>query len=65
MNMKSAALYISSLVFLLMTIGHFLRLHKGWSIVFDNFTVPVEWSMYAGIVGAVLTLWTFFAARSR
>jgi hypothetical protein len=61
--MKTNALWFSTIIFLVVTLLHFARYLKGWTIMFDGFNVPVQWSLYAGIIFAFITLWMFLAAK--
>lgn len=60
--MKNFALVIAGILFSLVSLMHFIRYTKGWAVTLDNFKVPVDWSLYAGIVIAVIALWMFVAA---
>lgn len=61
--MKTNALWFAGLLFLLMTIGHIIRFVKGWHVVIASFVVPVQWSLYAAIVLALITIWMWVAAK--
>jgi len=61
--MRKAALAVSGVIFAAMAIMHFVRYAKGWEIVAGGFMVPLDWSIYAGIVAAVLAIWMFAAIR--
>lgn len=56
------ALVVAGIVFLLVAVLHFLRYFKAWHIVIADFTVPLNWSIYGGIVAAALAIWMFVAA---
>ena len=61
--MKTNALWFSTILFLAVTLLHFARYFKGWIIMVDSFNVPVQWSLYAGLIFACITLWMFLAAK--
>ncbi|MFI4937463.1 MAG: hypothetical protein ACHQJ6_03010 [Candidatus Berkiellales bacterium] len=64
--MKNVALTVSGLIFLAMAIVHALRyFSKHWVIVVNHFIVPVNWSLYGGIVALVLAIWMFSAASKK
>ena len=60
---KKLALWVSGLIFLLISAAHFWRYSKTWVIVMNDFVVPVEWSMYAGVGTLILALYMFWSAR--
>lgn len=60
--MKLAALIVAGIIFLIVSALHFFRYAKKLTIKLGNFTVPLIWSIYAGIVSLLLTLWMFMAA---
>ncbi len=60
---KNTALMIAGVVFLLLALGHGLRLYYGLEIVVGTYTVPL-WFSYAGLVIALLlAIWMFLAGR--
>ncbi|MGE3317830.1 MAG: hypothetical protein AB7I18_00930 [Candidatus Berkiella sp.] len=61
--MKNAALMIAGLIFTAMCALQLLRFYKNWEVVIAQFTVPVPWSLYAGIVAGILALVMFIAVR--
>lgn len=60
---KKLALWVAGVIFLLVSVAHFLRYSKAWVIVMNGFIVPVEWSLYAGIVTLILALFMLLSAR--
>lgn len=63
--MKNAALTVSGLIFLAVSVGHFARYYKAVNIVVADSPVPVQWSLYGGIVFVLLALWMFIAAAKK
>lgn len=64
MKMKNVSLYVASILFLIIAIGHFARyLAKVSILVGAHHTIPVEWSLYGGIVTLILSIWMFVAAK--
>lgn len=61
--MKNTALIVAGLIFLCVSGIHFLRYAKGWQIVIHNLTIPLDWSIYGGIITLALAIWMFVAAR--
>ena len=59
---KAFPLTVAGLVFAIVAVVHFLRYAKGWLIVINTFVIPMEWSIYGGIVTSVLALWMFICA---
>jgi len=62
---KRLALNVAGLIFLVVAVAHFVRYHKAWVITVDHFTVPMHWSMYGGIIAAVLAFYMFCSARQK
>lgn len=60
--MVEAALIVAGLVFAVVAVLHFIRYFKALHIVIGNFTVPLGWSIYGGIVAALLAVWMLVAA---
>ena len=60
--MKKAALVVSGLVFSIVAILHIVRYVKGWQIIIDQFTVPMNSSIFAAIVSGILAIWMFMSA---
>ncbi len=60
--MKTAALILAGIIFGIVSILQFVRFSKAWSIVIAQFTVPVQWSLYAGIFAGIVALLMFIAA---
>lgn len=60
--MKNTALIFSGLIFLFISAMHFIRYFKGWEIVVAHHNIPLQWSIYGGIIIAVLAIWMFIAA---
>lgn len=61
--MKNMALTAAGIIFLLVTILHFLRYYQAWTIVIGQYTIPSHWSLFGGIITAALAIWMFAAAR--
>lgn len=59
--MKNFALSLAGIIFALIAIVHFVRYNKAWGITFDHFNVPLDWSIYGGVITAVLALIMFIA----
>jgi hypothetical protein len=62
-SMKNTALFVSGVLMLAVGCLHFYRYKMATPVTFGTFNVPVEWSMYGGIVMVVLALWMFIAAK--
>lgn len=60
--MKTAALILAGIIFGIISLLQFIRFSKAWSVVIAQFTVPVQWSLYAGIFAAVVAVLMFIAA---
>jgi hypothetical protein len=63
--MKNSALVIAGLIFSVMAIMHALRYVKKWEVIFEHYTIPQLWSVYAAIFTAALAVWMFTAATRR
>lgn len=61
--MKKFALNVAGMIFTAVCILHIVRYFKGWKIVFNNFTVPMDWSITGAIIAGLLALLMFIAAR--
>lgn len=62
--MKNVALYAASIIFLVVSLLHFARYFAKVVIVMGNqHVIPIDWSLYAGVVTLVICLWMFFAAK--
>lgn len=64
-KMKNVALNVSGIIFLLVAIGHGVRYYKHWHVVMDETTVPLDASLYGGVIALILALWMFIAAASK
>lgn len=62
--MQKSPLLVSSLVFTVVAIGHLIRYFLGWDLIIDEYQVPLQGSLIAGVVTALLALWTFRASRT-
>lgn len=62
--MKTAALTVSGIIYLIVAIAHFYRLNKDFPITVGDYSIPVHWSLYGGIVAIILAIWMFLAAKS-
>lgn len=60
--MKKSALNVAGLIFSAIAIIHILRYVQGWVITFNNFTIPLDWSIYGAIIAGILATFMFFAA---
>lgn len=60
--MKTFALILAGIIFSIVSILQFVRVSKALTLVIAEFTVPVQWSLYAGIFAAILALLMFIAA---
>lgn len=63
--MQKLALIVAGIIFLAVSLLHFLRYSKAWTIVINDFTVPMQWSVYGGIVALILAIWMFTAAAKK
>lgn len=54
--MHSLALFLAFVVFAAVSALHFVRYHKDWEVTVNHFVVPKMWSIYGGVVTAVLAL---------
>ncbi len=61
--MKTAALTVSGIIYAIVAIAHFYRLNKDLPISVGDYSVPVHWSLYGGIITAILAIWMFVAAK--
>lgn len=62
--MKTAALTVSGIIYLIMAIAHFYRLNKDLPISIEGYSIPIHWSLYGGIIALILAIWMFVAAKS-
>lgn len=60
--MKTAALIVSGLIFLLMCVLHIIRYINGWTIVVAGNTIPLDASIFGAIVTGILAIWMFIAS---
>lgn len=60
---KNSALYVAATLFSIVAIVHLVRFFMKWIVVIGNMTIPIEWSLYGGVIIAVLALWMFWTAR--
>ncbi len=61
--MKNISLYISCVIFLIISIFQLLRYELGVQVVIGNgHRIPLEFSLYAAGVFLVLSLWMLIAA---
>ncbi len=61
--MKNTALIVSGLIFSIIAFVHFVRYFKAYEVMFAHYVIPVNWSLYAGIIIAALAVWMFVAAK--
>lgn len=61
--MQKSALSVSSFVFSVVAIAHFVRYSLEWDLVIGGMQVPLTASLYAGAALAGLAMWTFAATR--
>ena len=61
--MKSLFVYLSAIVFLGMAAAHLWRLHAGFAVVVAGQTVPMNCSIAAAAISAVLGLGLLLFAR--
>lgn len=61
--MQKSALLISSLVFTLVAIAHFVRYALGCEIIIGDYHLSLQTSLVAGIATGVLALWNFLGSR--
>lgn len=60
---KNVALTIAGIIFLLVALLHLLRVVTGFEIVIGGKTIPLWPSIGGLIVGGLLAIWMFLAAR--
>ncbi len=60
---EKTALKTAGTLFLLITIGHFLRVMLSWDVIIGGFIVPMWFSVVAVFITLVLSLWMFKSAR--
>lgn len=63
--MKNTALTIAGIIFSVVAILHFVRYFKKWEVMVAHFNVPLHWSIYGGIIIALLAIWMFIAAAKK
>lgn len=61
--MKNTALIVAGIIFTLVSILQLLRYFKALQLVLGQHIIPVQWSLYAGIIAALLAIWMFIGAR--
>ena len=62
--MKTVALTVSGIIYVIVAIAHFYRFHKAMPITLGDYSVSMNLSLYAGIVAVILAIWMFVAAKS-
>lgn len=60
--MKNNALIVAGIIFSLVCILQLIRYFKAWEIVLAQHIIPIQWSLYAGIIAGLLAIWMFIAA---
>ncbi len=61
--MKNAALYTAAAVFALVSLAHWFRFFRADKVLIGGFSIPVSWSLAAGLVTLALAAWMLTAAR--
>ncbi len=61
--MKNIALTVAGIIFSVVTILHAVRFFKAWPVTIAHFSIPLHWSIYGGIITALLAIWMFIAAK--
>lgn len=61
--MKNTALMLAGTVFSLAAVLQLVRYFKAWELIIEQHHIPVEWSLYAGIILGLLAVWMFIAER--
>lgn len=63
--MRTFCLILSGVIFSLVSAIHFIRYTKGWEMAIDHFQIPMQWSIYGGVVTALLALIMFVGAAKK
>jgi hypothetical protein len=61
--MKNGALILAGVIFALVAVVHFARYSKGLTVTIDGFFVPMNWSIYGGVIFTLLAVFMFVALR--
>lgn len=56
-------LIVSTVVFLLVCVGHLIRLTEGWTVLVGPLSVPESASILAALVSAGVAIWGFALLR--
>lgn len=61
--MKEIALRLAGIIFLVVSGLHFYRYFKHIQVTFAHYSIPVSWSLYAGVIVLAIAIFMFIAAR--
>ncbi|MBL6934350.1 MAG: hypothetical protein ISR48_02970 [Alphaproteobacteria bacterium] len=61
--MKQTALYTAAVIFVLVSLAHWLRFFLGAEIIIGGTAISQGLSVVAGLVSAALAVWMVMAAR--
>lgn len=61
--MKSIALWVAGVIFLIVCFVHILRYIKMWAITIGAFSIPLDWSIYGAVITGLLAIWMFMVAK--
>ena len=61
--MQKLALWTAGVIFFVVGTVHTWRSISKFTILVGNFSVPTEWSITGAVLGFVLSLWMFYAAK--
>ena len=56
---------VSVVIFVLVSLGHLLRLTEGWSVLVGTFSLPMWISVLAVLVSAGIAVWGFSLLRKQ
>lgn len=63
--MQTTALYVSALIFVLVSLSHGLRFFLETEVIVAGTVISVSDSLLIGILAAMFAAWMFIAARDR
>jgi len=63
--MQGVALWVAGVIFLTVTFLHIVRYIKMWTVIIADFSIPLDWSIYAAIITGTLAAWMFIAATKK